>query len=130
MTFIFIPSHICNFRLFFVMFTSFVCGIFRCYVTDRRMLVQVSLLKKVLTAWRTEVQRQPCSMSADEAYADLDLATGERHRDEAVRHAYLKLAQKFHPDKNPTGRVRIQLSFYYSMLFSVFLLHHEPIPCD
>ena len=67
----------------------------------------MSLLKKVLTAWRTEVQRQPCSMSVDEAYAALDLPTGERHKDNAVRHAYLKLAQKFHPDKNPTGRVSV-----------------------
>ena len=27
---------------------------------------------------------------------------------DVVRHAYLKLAAKFHPDKNPTGRERFE----------------------
>ncbi|XP_047738471.1 dnaJ homolog subfamily C member 13-like, partial [Hyalella azteca] len=66
----------------------------------------VMLLKKVLSAWREEVHKQPPSMSADAAYEELELTPGQRHADDVVRRAYLRLAARYHPDKNAGGRVR------------------------
>jgi len=68
----------------------------------------VKLLKEVLGAWRTEVDKKPATMSVDDAYKELGLNTGIQHEDNVVRKAYFRLAQKFHPDKNPTGRERFE----------------------
>ena len=64
----------------------------------------VKLLKEVLGAWRVEVNKKPATMSVDDAYAVLNLAVGIQHDDAKVRKAYFRLAQKYHPDKNPAGR--------------------------
>ena len=64
----------------------------------------VKLLKEVLSAWRVEVDKKPASMSVDDAYAVLNLTVGTAHEDSTVRKAYFRLAQKYHPDKNPAGR--------------------------
>lgn len=64
----------------------------------------VKLLKEVLSAWRVEVDKKPATMSVDDAYAVLNLAVGVQHEDSTVRKAYFRLAQKYHPDKNPAGR--------------------------
>ncbi|XP_063386094.1 dnaJ homolog subfamily C member 13 [Cydia fagiglandana] len=66
----------------------------------------VQLLKDVLEAWRREVEKKPPSMTASEAYAALGL-TGQ-HDEAAVRKAYYRLAQQYHPDKNPEGRDRFE----------------------
>ncbi|KAJ8321004.1 hypothetical protein KUTeg_002591 [Tegillarca granosa] len=65
----------------------------------------VKLLKDILEAWKKEVEKKPSTMSIEEAYEVLNLKKGVGGHDEAkVRKAYFKLAQKYHPDKNPDGR--------------------------
>ena len=64
----------------------------------------VKLLKEVLGAWRVEVNKKPASMSVDDAYTVLNLPVGVHHDDSVVRKSYFRLAQKYHPDKNPAGR--------------------------
>ncbi|CAL4079400.1 unnamed protein product, partial [Meganyctiphanes norvegica] len=68
----------------------------------------VALLKRVLSAWRTEVEKEPSSMSVDEAYTELGLELDTRHDDAKIRKSYFRLAQKYHPDKNPDGREKFE----------------------
>lgn len=68
------------------------------------------MLKDVLDAWRKEVEKKPPVMTVEEAYRNLGL-NGTQHEEPTVRKAYYKLAQLFHPDKNPEGRVSL---FYFS----------------
>lgn len=66
----------------------------------------VKLLKDILEAWKKEVEKKPSNLTLDEAYDILKVkkdASGVA--DEAkVRKAYFRMAQKYHPDKNPDGR--------------------------
>uniref|UniRef100_A0A8C4HD35 J domain-containing protein n=1 Tax=Dicentrarchus labrax TaxID=13489 RepID=A0A8C4HD35_DICLA len=65
----------------------------------------VKLLKDTLEAWKREVEKKPPSMSVDDAYEVLNLPKGQGQHDESkIRKAYFRLAQKYHPDKNPEGR--------------------------
>lgn len=65
----------------------------------------VKLLKDILEAWKKEVEKKPPTMSIDEAYEVLNLAKGVGgHEEGKIRKAYFRLAQKYHPDKNPEGR--------------------------
>ncbi|XP_062518532.1 LOW QUALITY PROTEIN: dnaJ homolog subfamily C member 13-like [Corticium candelabrum] len=65
----------------------------------------IKLLKDILEEWKREVNKQPASMSVEEAYETLGLKTGVGGHEEAqIRKSYFKLAQKYHPDKNPDGR--------------------------
>lgn len=68
-------------------------------------LNQVQLLKDVLDAWKKEVEKKPPLMTVDEAYKQLGLPTGKQHDGAIVRKSFYKLAQMYHPDKNPEGRV-------------------------
>ncbi|OCT75945.1 dnaJ homolog subfamily C member 13 isoform X1 [Xenopus laevis] len=65
----------------------------------------VKLLKDTLEAWKKEVEKKPPTMSIDDAYEVLGLSRGQGQHDESkIRKAYFRLAQKYHPDKNPEGR--------------------------
>ena len=61
----------------------------------------VELLKDILEAWKNEVEKKPNSMSLKDAYEILGLDAGETIEENQIRKAYFKLAQKYHPDKNP-----------------------------
>ncbi|KAH0627267.1 hypothetical protein JD844_002784 [Phrynosoma platyrhinos] len=52
-----------------------------------------------------EVEKKAPTMSIDDAYEVLHLPKGQGQHDESkIRKAYFRLAQKYHPDKNPEGR--------------------------
>ncbi|KAK6624832.1 hypothetical protein RUM44_011696 [Polyplax serrata] len=64
----------------------------------------VKLLKDVLDTWKNEVEKKPPAMSLGDAYESLGLGRGGQHDESKVRKAYYRLAQQYHPDKNPEGR--------------------------
>ncbi|KAL0279212.1 UNVERIFIED_CONTAM: hypothetical protein PYX00_000818 [Menopon gallinae] len=68
----------------------------------------VKLLKDVLETWKKEVEKKPPAMSVDDAYESLGLSRGMQHDESRIRKSYYKLAQQFHPDKNPEGRNRFE----------------------
>ncbi|XP_014205201.1 dnaJ homolog subfamily C member 13 isoform X1 [Copidosoma floridanum] len=68
----------------------------------------VKLLKDVLDAWKKEVEKKPPIMTVDEAYKVLGLRSGQHHDEAIVRKSYYKLAQMYHPDKNPQGRDKFE----------------------
>ena len=75
---------------------------------DWPILSPLNLLKEVLGAWRTEVEKKPSSMTARDALTTLGLqmpAAGATDVEESkIRKAYFRMAQQYHPDKNPKGR--------------------------
>ncbi|XP_058807941.1 dnaJ homolog subfamily C member 13 isoform X2 [Phymastichus coffea] len=68
----------------------------------------IKLLKDVLDAWKKEVEKKPSIMTVDDAYKVLGLESGEYHDEAIVRKSYYKLAQIYHPDKNPQGRDKFE----------------------
>ncbi|XP_054738081.1 dnaJ homolog subfamily C member 13 [Anastrepha obliqua] len=66
----------------------------------------VQLLKHTLEAWRKEVEKKPPQMTVQQAYQDLgiDLTKTPKPDESMIRKSYYRLAQMYHPDKNPNGR--------------------------
>ena len=87
----------------------------------------LALLRDVLTAWKVEVEKKPSSMSVEDALEVLDLKRTQQNQnfqselfdENIIRKAYFKLAQKYHPDKNPQGReIFEQINQAYEFLCS------------
>ncbi|CAN7988684.1 unnamed protein product [Ixodes hexagonus] len=64
----------------------------------------VVLLREVLSRWRQELERKPPELSLEDACRTLGLSVDDRSDDNKIRRSYFRLAQKYHPDKNPDGR--------------------------
>ncbi|KAK2171868.1 hypothetical protein NP493_1017g02052 [Ridgeia piscesae] len=90
----------------------------------------VKLLKDILEAWKAEVEKKPPTMSLEEAYTVLKLPKGANGHEEAtVRKAYFRMAQKYHPDKNPDGRDMFeQVNKAYEFLCSKSRVTDGPDP--
>ncbi|CAG2229949.1 DNAJC13 [Mytilus edulis] len=90
----------------------------------------VKLLKDILEAWKKEVDKKAPTMSIDDALTVLHLQKGVGGHDEAkIRKAYFKLAQKYHPDKNPEGRDMFEkVNTAYEFLCSKSRLKDGPDP--
>lgn len=80
------------------------------------VITQVALLKDVLETWKCEVEKKPPLMTVEDAYRNLGLQ-GTAHEEAVIRKAYYRLAQQFHPDKNPDGRVSFRTT---TTGFSIF----------
>ena len=91
----------------------------------------VKLLKDCLMAWQAEVEKKPPTMSRDDAYEILELKKEQQPFDEnKVRKAYFRLAQKYHPDKNPEGReIFEKVNKAYEFLCSAAKLKDGPGKC-
>nr|CAB3238835.1 dnaJ homolog subfamily C member 13 [Phallusia mammillata] len=65
----------------------------------------IELLKDVLQLWKAEVEKKPSNMSYEDACSVLHLSPDKAPFNEGqIRKAYFRMAQKYHPDKNPEGR--------------------------
>uniref|UniRef100_A0A183DVY2 J domain-containing protein n=1 Tax=Gongylonema pulchrum TaxID=637853 RepID=A0A183DVY2_9BILA len=96
---------------------------------DGELFCHVTFLRSCLAAWLDEIDKKPPAMSLEQACATLQLSSDEATwTDKAVvRRAYFKLAQKYHPDKNPEGRELFeQITAAYELLSSN--VQHSTLP--
>lgn len=63
----------------------------------------IGLLRELLAAWQREVEKKPSGMTLDHAFVTLGIDDPNGADEAKVRKAYFKLAQQYHPDKNPEG---------------------------
>ena len=69
----------------------------------------VRLLKDTLNNWRDELNKEPTGLSSEDALRTLGLDPSNGPFEEPkIRKAYFKMAQKYHPDKNPDGKEMFQ----------------------
>ena len=69
----------------------------------------VRLLKDTLDNWRAELNKEPAGFTSSEALETLNLNPENGPFEESkIRKAYFKMAQKYHPDKNPEGKEMFQ----------------------
>uniref|UniRef100_A0A0N4Z1M3 J domain-containing protein n=1 Tax=Parastrongyloides trichosuri TaxID=131310 RepID=A0A0N4Z1M3_PARTI len=81
----------------------------------------ILFLRSCLAAWNEEIDKKPAIMSLEEAILILGLNIKETNFKEIgpIRKGYFKLAQKYHPDKNPEGREMFEkINYAYELLTS------------
>ncbi|CEF67733.1 DnaJ homolog subfamily C member 13 [Strongyloides ratti] len=81
----------------------------------------ILFLRSCLAAWNEEINKKPSIMSLEEAIEILNLNVNETTFKEIapIRKGYFKLAQKYHPDKNPEGREMFEkINYAYELLTS------------
>lgn len=69
----------------------------------------VSLLRDILEIWKKEIKKKPNTMQVEDALDILEIKNYDgklsgSQFESLIRKRYYALAQKYHPDKNPTGR--------------------------
>ncbi|XP_055697619.1 dnaJ homolog subfamily C member 13 isoform X2 [Phlebotomus papatasi] len=93
----------------------------------------VQLLKHTLIAWRNEVEKKPPQMTVQQAYEDLgiDLTKTPNPEESQVRKSYYRLAQLYHPDKNPKGRdIFVRVNQAYEFLCARTAMTDGPSPSN
>lgn len=65
-----------------------------------------SFLRDVLATWRAELDKKPSTLTRAGCLEELELQDPPDAK--MVRRAYLTLAAKYHPDKNPDGREKFE----------------------
>lgn len=71
------------------------------------------------------MEKKPPLMTVEEAYKQLGLPTGKQHDGAIVRKSFYKLAQMYHPDKNPQGRVNIACIYNIFLRIKLKIIYFE-----